>query len=58
MRADEHGHESARVEAHEYEEKGGIDKCMRESNELRRVNGMLMVLSQSVTYRSKASYRR
>lgn len=38
---DEHGHESARVEAHEYKEKGGVNESMRISHELRRVNGIL-----------------
>ena len=53
--ADEHGHESACIEAHEHKKEGGVNEGMRVSHELRRVNGILGIFMK-VTYRSKASY--
>lgn len=42
--ADEHGHESACVEAHEHKEEGGVNEGMRISHKLSRINGILGVL--------------
>ena len=55
MLVDEHAHESARVQAHEYEEKGGVDEGMRISHELHKVNVILGIFMK-ITYRSEASY--
>jgi hypothetical protein len=55
MLVDEHTHESARVEAHENEEKGGVDEGMRISHELHKVNDILGILMK-IAYRSETSY--
>ena len=53
--ADEHAHKSARVEAHEYKEKGDVDEGTRILNELRSVSDIGDIL-RSVTHHNEGNY--